>query len=208
MTSPELDEAGRDRLRAELQSLDGVRAALLDGPPLAVHLVCERGEPARLEMQAGAVLARHGLDRGTAQLHVSFLAAPQPARRVRFRGATLHRPAAGRAVATVSLEWEGCVYEEQVEGESGDTVELRLAALATLRSIGALVGEALRFRLVGIRTLRAFDTDLVAVLLHADHGRGPLIGASLARESPHESAAIAVLNATNRVMGNYLMTGD
>jgi hypothetical protein len=208
MAPLELDEAGRERLRAELEALEGVRKALLDGPPLAVHLVCGHGEHARLEMQAGTVLARHGLDRGAAQVHVSFLAAPQPARRVRFRGASLERPGASRAVATVSLEWEERVYEERVEGESGDALELRLAALATLRCIEAVIGEALHFRLVGIRTLRAFDTDIVAVLLHVEPGRGPLIGATLVRESAPESAAVAVLNATNRVLGNYLATGD
>lgn len=208
MAAAELDEAGRERLRAELESLDGVRRALFDGPPLAVHLVCHRGEPAHLEMLAGAALARHGLDRGDVDVHVSFLAVPQAARRVRFRHARIARPHAGRAVATVAVEWGERVFECEAEGESGDTIELRLAALATLRTLESVIEEAVRFRLVGVRTLRAFDTDMVAVLLHSEGGRGPLIGACLARESIHESAAIAVLNATNRVLGNYLATGD
>lgn len=208
MASAELDEAGRERLRAELEALDGVRRVLFDGPPLAVHLVCHRGEPAQLEMLAGAALARHSLDRSGVDVHVSFLVAPQDARRVRFRHARVARPHAGRAVASVAVEWGGGLFEGEADGESGDTVELRLAALATLRSIGAVIGDAIGFRLVGIRTLRAFDTDMVAVLLHADGGGAPLIGACLARESIHESAAIAVLNATNRVLGNYLATGD
>lgn len=208
MASAELDEAGRERLRAGLEELEGVRRVLFDGPPLAVHLVCDRGEPARLEMLAGAVLARHALDRAGVDVHVSFLAAPQEARRVRFRYARVAKPHAGRAVATVAVEWGGTLFEGDADGESGEAIELRLAALATLRSLGAVIGGAVGFRLVGIRTLRAFDTDMVAVLLHADGGGGPLIGACLARESVHESAAIAVLNATNRVLGNYLATGD
>jgi hypothetical protein len=208
MASPQLDEGGRERLRTDLQTLDGVRRALLDGPPLAVHLVCDHGEPAQLEMLASAVLARHGLDRKGVAVHVSFLAGPQPARRVRFLHARIVRPSAGRAVASVAIEWGGTVFENEADGESGEPIELRLAALATLRSIEAVIGGALHFRLVGVRTLRAFDTDMVAVLLHTDHGQSPLIGASLARESIHESAAVAVLNATNRLLGNYLATGD
>jgi hypothetical protein len=208
MASPQLDEGGRERLRADLRTLDGVRSALLDGPPLAVHLVCDHGEPAQLEMLAGAVLARHGLDRKGVAVHVSFLAGPQPARRVRFLHARIARPSAGRAIASVAIEWGGTVFENVVDGESGEPIELRLAALATLRSIEAVIGGAMSFRLVGVRTLRAFDTDMVAVLLHTDHGHSPLIGASLARESVHESAAVAVLNATNRLLGNYLATGD
>lgn len=208
MASPQLDEGGRERLRTDLESLDGVRRALLDGSPLAVYLVCDRGEPAQLEMLAGAVLARHRLDRKSVAVHVSFVAGPQPARRVRFLHARIARPSAGRAIASVALEWGGTVFENEVDGESGEPIELRSAALATLRGIEAVIGGALHFRLVGIRTLRAFDTDMVAVLLHTDHGSTPLIGASLARESVHESAAVAVLNATNRLLGNYLATGD
>lgn len=207
MRSLPLDEAGMERLRAELEGIDGVRRALLDGPR-TVYLVCDAGEPSRIEMLAGTALGRYGVDRGDVDVQVAFVAAPQPSRRVRFLHARVARPGAGRAVATVAVEWAGTVYEGEAEGESGSSVELRLAALAALRSLDAVVGEPLGFRLVGVRTLRAFDTDLVAVLLHTDRGAGPLIGATLSRESVHESTALAVLNATNRVLGNYLVTGD
>jgi len=196
-----------ERLRAVLEDIEGVRRALFDGPG-AVHLVCDAGEPSRIEMLAGAALGRHGIARGDVDVQVSFVAAPQPTRRVRFLQARVVHPGAGRAVATVAVEWGGTVYEGEAEGESGSATELRLAALATLRCLDAVIGEPLRFRLVGVRTLRAFDTDLVAVLLHTDRGAGPLIGATLARESVHESTALAVLNATNRVLGNYLATVD
>ena len=208
MASPRLDEAATARMRAELESIDGVRRALIDGPPTTVYLVCEHGEAAAIEMQASAVLTRNGLDRRAADVQVSFLVSPQPARRVRFLRAHMVRPGAGRAVASVAVEWAGQIYEREADGESGETLELRLAALATLRTVEAVIEGALSFRLVGIKSLRAFDTDLVVVLLHTEHGQAPLIGASLARESPHQSAAIAVLNATNRVLGNYLATTD
>lgn len=208
MASPLLDEAVTARLRAELEAIDGVRRALIDGPPTTVYLVCEHGEAAGIEMQASAVLTRHGLDRRAADVQVSFLVSPQPARRVRFLRARMEHPAARRAVASVSVEWNGHVFERDAEGESGEALDLRLAALATLRTVEAVIEGALSFRLVGIKSMRAFDTDLVVVLLHTEHGQAPLIGASLARESPHQSAAIAVLNATNRVLGNYLATTD
>ncbi|HEX7243905.1 MAG TPA: hypothetical protein VF263_26695 [Longimicrobiaceae bacterium] len=209
MTPPAaLDKKARERLCADLQALEGVRRAVVDGPPSAVWLVCQRSEPAPIEMLVRATLSRHGIDPSRVEVHVSFLASPQPPRRVRFVQARLERPAAGRAVAAVSVEWGGEVFEEEVQGESGDALELRLAALATLRTVEAVIGGAVRFRLVGIRALRAFDTDLIVVLLHADHDAVPLIGASLARENPHRSAALAVLNATNRVLGNYLATSN
>ena len=45
-------------------------------------------------------------------------------------------------------------------------------------------------------------------LIKSDVGGKPLIGAALATEDPFRSASLAVLNATNRVLGNYLANVD
>ncbi|HEX2094829.1 MAG TPA: hypothetical protein VHG28_20690 [Longimicrobiaceae bacterium] len=208
MEAPVPDPAAREHLRAELEGLEGVRRAVIDGPPFTIYLICQQGEPAPVEMLVRPVLARHGIDPAAAEVQISFLPSPQPPRRVRFLQARLERPAVGRAVATVSVEWEGQVFESEIQGEPGEGVELRLSALTTLRTVEAVIRGAMRFRLVGIRSIRAFDTDLVVVLLHTEHSGEPLVGAAVARESPHHSAAVAVLNATNRVLGNYLVTTD
>lgn len=209
MNSPALDEAARERLRADLEEIEGVRRAVVDGPPAVVYLVAERTDAAPVELLARAVLARHGLPGREVELQVCFLPEPLPPRRVRFVRARVVYPGPGRAVASVALEWEGRSFEGEAEGESGGPLELRLSALAALRALAAVLGGALRFELVGIKAVRAFDADLVVVLLRLEHDpANTLIGAAVAGESPARAATLAVLNATNRILGNYLVTDD
>jgi hypothetical protein len=202
MPSSALDVEARERLRTELESLDGVRRAIVDEDPLRVYVVCEHTE-GPVEMLVRSILARNGLLADAAEVHIAYLPNPEPRRRVRFVAARLGTPRTGRARAEVELEWSGQTYRDEVEGETGSAMELRHAAQATLGALGAILNGRMQFSLVGIKSFRAFDTDVVVVLLRTDNVN-TLIGASLATGEPHRSAALAVLNATNRVLGNYL----
>ena len=206
--TPTLEAPVLERVRAELEALDGVRRAVIDGPPYTVYLICERADAAPTEMYVASVLARHGIPADEARIHLAHLPAPEPRRRVRFLSARLKAPRVGRAVAEVELEWGGKTYAEELEGESGPALELRLAALATLRVLDAILRGRVQFQLVGIKGFRAFDADLVVVVLKSDVDGKSLIGAALATDDPFRSAALAVLNATNRVLGNYLSNFD
>lgn len=209
MKSPPLPEtATRDRLRDQLEAIDGVHKVVIEGPPLVAYVICERSDSAPVELLVRAVLAKAGMEASSVDVRICYLAATQAPRRVRFLHSRLqHRGGAGRVVASVGLEWAGEEFEREVEGESGGgPMELRLAALATLRTLEAVIGGVLEFRLVGIRALRAFDADLIVVLVHTEHSATPLIGAALATGDPYRSASVAVLNATNRILGNYLVT--
>lgn len=210
MTPPGLDPAQRLELRSELESVGGVRRALIDdGPVPSVYVVCEQSEAVPTELAVRAVLARHGLSAGDLEVTVCYAPSPQPRRRVRFVSARVESPRVGRARAAVELEWGGHTFADPIEGEGGPAMELRLAAIATLRTLEAVLNRALVFHLVGIKSFRAFDTDVVVVMLRVDGVDGPsLVGASLATENVHRSAALAVLNATNRVLGNYLANLD
>jgi hypothetical protein len=202
MPSSAMDVEARDRLRAELESLEGIRRAVVDEDPLRVYVICEHTE-GPVEMLVRSVLARNGLYAADAEVHIAYLPNPEPRRRVRFVAATLGTPRTGRSRAEVELEWSGQTYRDEVEGETGSAMELRHAAQATLGALGAILNGRMKFTLVGIKSFRAFDTDVVVVLLRTDNGN-TLIGASLATGNAHRSAALAVLNATNRVLGNYL----
>jgi hypothetical protein len=201
-----LDVDAREHLRSELEALEGVRRAVIDEDPLRIYLICERAE-GPTEMLVHGILSRAGLSAADAQVHLAHLPAPEPRRRVRFVAARLATPRMGRAVAQVELEWGGQTYRDEVEGETGSAVELRLAAQATLRALEAILNGRMQFGLVGIKSFRAFDTDVVVVLLRTENVHA-LIGASLATGDPHRSAALAVLNATNRVLGNYLTNAE
>lgn len=198
-----LDADARDRLQSELQELEGVRRAIVDdAAPPRIWMVCERTD-APVEMLVHSILARDGLCATDAEVHVSFLPAPEPRRRVRFVAARMATPRFGRARAEVELEWDGQMFADAVEGETGSAMELRHAAQATLGALASILNGRMQFTLVGIKSVRAFDTDLVVVLLRTDNVN-PLIGASLATSDTYRSASLAVLNATNRVLGNYL----
>jgi hypothetical protein len=208
MTPATLDTAALDRVREDLEALDGVRRAFIEGPPYTVYVISERPDARPTEMYVHSVLAEHGLPASGVEVNFCHLSAPEPRRRVRFVAARLKSPRAGRAVAEVELEWAGRSYVEELDGESGPTLELRLAALTTLRVLDAILGGRVKFELVGIKPFRAFDADLVVVLLKSDVGAKSYIGAALATEDPIRSASVAVLNATNRVLGNYLANMD
>ena len=201
-----LDQATRDLLRAELESVDGVRRAVVDGQSAPfVYLICERGESEPTEALARGILARHGFMGPEVVVQLAFVPRAESRKRVRFVAARMSQPRPGRARAEVELEWAGESFLEEAEGEGGVAVELRLAALATLRSLHGILGGRVNFELVGIKGFRAFDADVIVAVLRGDAPDGrALIGAALATESSHRSAALAVLNATNRVLGNYL----
>lgn len=130
-------------------------------------------------------------------------------RRVRFVRVELQRPRVGHVVAEVDLEWASAHFTGSAEGEGGPVGELRLCAQATLRAIEATLEGELKFQLVGVKATRIFDNDLVAVLIHSDDAPDHrLIGVSLVSLDVYHSAALAVLNATNRVLGNYLLVPE
>src|SRR5688500_17434117 len=70
MPSSALDVDARDRLRAELEGLEGVLRAVIDEEPLRVWLVCERTE-GPTEMLVRSILARNGLFAADAEVNVS-----------------------------------------------------------------------------------------------------------------------------------------
>lgn len=202
MPSPVLDSEARERLRADLEALDCVRRAVVDADPLRVYIVCDRAE-SPTDMLVSSVLARAGISAADAEVHLAYLTPPEQRRRVRFVAARMTTPRSGRAAAEVELEWGGQGHAERAEGEASPPLELRLAATATLKALEGILRDRVRFSLLGIKSFRVFDTDVVVVLMRTDHG-SPLVGASLASGDPYRAAALAVLNATNRVLGNYL----
>lgn len=208
MKAAALEPAALERVRAELEEIEGVRRAVIDGPPWVVYVIADRGARFPSEMVVHSVLFRHGLGPGDAELHVTYLGAAEPRRRVRFVAATVDSSRVGRAVARVELEWAGQVHTGELEGETGPAPEQRLAALATLEALGKVLEGRVRFQLVGIKPMRAFDADVVVALLKSDVDGRSLIGAALAADDPNRAASVAVLNATNRILGNYLSNSE
>jgi hypothetical protein len=203
-----LEPASLERVRAELEEIEGVRRVVIDGPPYVVYVIAERGARFPAEMVVHSVLFRHGLGPGDAELHLAYTGVPEPRRRVRFVSAIVDSSRVGRAQARVQLEWAGQTHVGELEGETGPAPEQRLTSLATLAALDQVLEGRVRFQLVGIKPLRAFDADVVVALLKSDVDGRSLIGAALAADDPNRAASVAVLNATNRILGNYLSNSE
>ena len=127
--------------------------------------------------------------------------------RLRFADFAFTRTPSGQCSAEVSLEWENMVYSGRAIGQSSPLGDFRVAADAALRALEDFAKDAMRFELVGVKHVRAFDSNLliVSVSLHEVARVTRLVGCYLAETDTRRGAAMAVLNATNRVLGNYMM---
>jgi len=125
-------------------------------------------------------------------------------------GLGLSRPALARAVGerapgahvevSVTLRIGRQSYEATNAGIGHETIELRVAAEATMDALHQAVGHE-HFQLVGIKRMHAFDADVILVALRERRDAGQrFIGAVPVRTTLVHAAAAAVLDATNRIV--------
>jgi len=135
-------------------------------------------------------------------------AVARPERR-RFTGCPRTPPPCGPVTCEVSLEWargEAIVGREQ--GQASPAGDARLGADPAIRALESFTQGTITFELVGVKVVRAFDANVViaSLLQRGDAGPDRLLGCYLADGDMVKGAALAVLNATNRVLGNYIST--
>lgn len=129
--------------------------------------------------------------------------------RLRLTRVESTRSPTGQCVVEVELEFlEGQRVIGRSEGQASNAGELRIAALAAIAALEKFADGAFTFELTGIKGLRAFDANIVIVSLSMKDGSGAqrLLGSYLADTDLVRSSVIAVLNATNRAVGNYIST--
>ena len=122
--------------------------------------------------------------------------------RLRFVGFKLDRLPSGECRARVTLAWpDGPRFEGESQGLTSQAGELRCAAQASLLALAQAVREP-SFELMGVKALRAFDATVVIVSLGMPgHAEGPrVVGSYLTEGDAPRGAALAVLNATNRLL--------
>jgi hypothetical protein len=127
--------------------------------------------------------------------------------RLRFTNFRFSRSPSGQCRADVELEWlEGVRVNGSASGQSSPMGDLRIAAEAALRALESFSAGALQLELLGIKAVRAFDASVVIVSVGVKKGDGPprLLGSYLAERDSLRGAVIAVLGATNRVLGNFI----
>lgn len=129
--------------------------------------------------------------------------------RLRFTRFAFVRSHTAKCTAEVELEYQpGDAVIGRAEGIASTLGDVRLAAEATLRAIEEFSRGTLRFELIGVKQMRAFDANVVIVSILSPHSDGErrLLGCHLAGEDPLRGAVIATLQATNRLLGNAIVT--
>jgi hypothetical protein len=199
-----------DQLVSALGGIPGVHRAFPDPGGDRIFLICTSAEPAnQILAEVEARMQTSGVEPGSIRVELAYPSAPLPTRRARFLGIEVDQVRAGWCVARVELEWDGKVYKGSAEGEAIAAGEMRSCAQATLQALESVIGGAATFNLIGIKATRIFDTELVAVLLRSEQASGQqLIGSSLVTDDLRHASALAVLNATNRLLGNFLYVSN
>lgn len=133
--------------------------------------------------------------------HTEDVNAPAREIRVRFNNFKFARTQTGQCSAEVTLEMDGTLHHGKSSGTSSPLGDLRVSAEACLRALAAFAG-ADGFELMAVKHVRAFDSNLAIVSISHRQGAAmyPLVGCYLAKEDVCRGAAIAVLNATNRIL--------
>jgi hypothetical protein len=134
---------------------------------------------------------------------------PEPSglepRRVRLVSVRAHRAPSGQCRAEVELQVaEGEQVVGRREGHAIALGDLRVVAEATIEALHRCAVTGHRFELLGVKTVRAFDETVVLAQVAVVEGRGPtrLVGAAMGGDDLPRAAVLAVLNATNRVLGH------
>lgn len=127
--------------------------------------------------------------------------------RLRFLEFEFSRLPSGRCRSRVLLERQaGESFVGAAEGLGSPAGELRCAAQAAATAIEQAVDNKLSFELLGVKAVRAFDATVVIVSLSCHDGAPAtrLVGSCLSEHDHQRCAALAVLNATNRLLGNII----
>jgi len=129
--------------------------------------------------------------------------------RLRFKDFLFQRLASGRCRSKVVLGWaDGRQFVGEADGVTSQAGELRCSAHACVQALERVVQPEMGFELLGVKAVRAFDATVVIVSLSARQAAkaSRLVGSYLTQADPPRGAALAVLNATNRLLGNFFAT--
>jgi hypothetical protein len=113
--------------------------------------------------------------------------------RLKFAHFAFTRSPSGQCNSEVSLEWDGEIFAGKALGQSSPLGDFRVAAEAALNALMTFAKGA-------------FDENLiiVSIAMRQDGKLTRLVGCYLVDADTRRGAALAVLNATNRVLGNFI----
>jgi hypothetical protein len=126
-------------------------------------------------------------------------------RRLRLVALRAQRFPSGQCRAEVELQrQDGEIVLGVRDGPAIALGDLRIVAEATIEALHRATRSELRFELLGVKTVRAFDETVVLAHIGVVAGRAPvrLVGAAMGNTDLTRATVLSVLNATNRILGN------
>ncbi len=117
---------------------------------------------------------------------------------------------AGQCQSRVQLGWgDGDSFTGRAEGPDTPQGQLRCAAEATSRALVVAADERIALEVLAVKAIEGFDTVIVVVSLSSrvEDRTERLVGSCLIKGDPARGAVLAVLSATNRLLGRVLV-GD
>ena len=203
------DPETRSALEHGVMECDGVLHAAVDPRTGEIWVVRDPGyEVGPIELAIRSRIAALGHDPAGVAVRLTLPVASGPRRRVRLVGVQ-RQDDHGRTSITVQLEWNDQVVSANAVGEKGPALELKTTAHAAVIALQKLSPQELDVRIIGIKVIHAFDSDLmVASLIRQSDARQRLVGAVVVDDDPLAAAAMAVLSALNRTLGNFLHNND
>jgi len=134
--------------------------------------------------------------------------APEPDIRLRLVSCRVEHTRGAMSHALVECEGPtaGQVTTGRKQGSTCPGGDFRLAAQATLDALMQATCGALALELIGVKPMRAFDTNVVvvAVLVHHEGQTTRVVGAAVADEDPLVGTARATLQGVNRIAAPLL----
>jgi hypothetical protein len=158
----------------------------------------------QVELAVRQTIVAGGEDSAGLRVRMLSSGCASPRRRVRFvRCGRLEAPV--DVTITVELEWAGQVRAGSATGPRSAAVELKAAGEAAIIALERLCGSPIGVRVLGVKQVRAFDSEIMVASLVCTDGTGRrMVGAVLVTGDPTRSAALAVLNGLNPLLGNFL----
>ncbi len=123
-----------------------------------------------------------------------------PKRRLYFEDVEVRRSRSRGVMCRVTLRKGEEEFAGEAEGMENERQRIELASRAALAAISAAEGDSRALGFEGCRMVDAFDRHFVFVGVTARFGRDSMLltGSAEVKESPEQSAVLAVLDATNR----------
>jgi len=131
---------------------------------------------------------------------VGVAAVAEPKRRLYFEDVEVRRSRTRGVACRVTLKKGEETYVGESEGVENERQRIELASRAALSAIALSEGGVRALALEGCRQIEAFERQFVFVGITAKMGRDSalLTGSAEVKDSPEQSAVLAVLDATNR----------